>query len=77
MSTAEPVRELKLGQLWTVWLLSHAGFIGEVSFLHEQAVAFVIQAVVAQNIKEAHSLLGQVIVVPRQPELWGFLGGPR
>lgn len=77
MATAPTAPELRIGQLWTVWLLQTVGFIGELTWIHEDGVAFVIHAILGQNLQDVVHLLGQVIVVPRQNPLWEFLGGPR
>lgn len=77
MATLAPMRELSPGQIWHVCLSGKFDFIGEFCNAQNDAAAFVIHAVLGENVGTARSLLGQVIVVPRQVELWGFISGPR
>lgn len=77
MATLAPVRELSPGQIWHVSVAGMFQFIGEFCNAQNDAAAFVIHAVLAENVCTARDLLGQVIVVPRQVERWGFIRGPR
>lgn len=77
MSTEQPVREPHVGQIWSVHLGFGLEFIGELSWISDNAAAFVVHALVGCNLPQAEPFLGQVICVPRQVHLWGYLGGPR
>lgn len=77
MATLQAVQELSPGQIWHVSVAGKFDFIGEFCNAQNDAASFVIHAVCGENIFTARELLGQVIVVPRQVELWGFIRGPR